>query len=133
MFENLLEYLQVIRNGETPLVHPDSGWLGKLRGLIRCKDAGTSETTPPAQAESCNIETRLALFPESNSKRLAEVESLLHSNKVHMVMNEVKDRELVMDRRERDHEVWGGMFNNEYLRQGTLDLFDVQACFDDAW
>ena len=48
-------------------------------------------------------------------------------------MNEVKDRELIMDRRERDREVWGGMFNNEYLRQGALDLFDVQACFDDTW
>ena len=25
------------------------------------------------------------------------------------------------------------MFTNEYLSQGALDLFDVQACFDDAW
>ena len=133
MFGNLCDYIKVVQAGKTPDRHPDQQWLEKLWGLSRRGGASTSETAPVARAESSDFEARFTKFKESNSKRLAKVESLLRSNKVHMVMNEVKDRELVMDRRERDREVRGGRFSNEYQRQNALDLFDIQTVFDDTW
>ena len=105
MFGNLLEYIRVVRAGETPSRHPDQKWLEKLWGLSRERSAGTSETAPVPKPEGRDFEARLAKLEESNSKRLDQVESTLRSNKVHMVLNEVKDCELVKDRRERDREV----------------------------
>ena len=133
MFGNLCDYIKVVRAGETPDRHPDQKWLEKLWGLSRGGSAGTSETAPAAKPESSDFEARLAKLEESNSKRLDQVESTLRSNKVHMVLNEVKDRDLVKDRRERDREIRAGMFSNEYQRQNALDLFDVQTVFDDTW
>ena len=95
MFGNLLDYIKVVRNGETPSRHPDDHWLDKLRGLFRSKCAGTSKTAPVAKAGSGDFEARFAKFEESSSKRLAKVESLLRNNQVHMVMNEVKGKEIM--------------------------------------
>jgi len=133
MFGNLLEYIRAVRAGETPSQHPSHAWLEKLWGLSKERSAGTSETAPATEPERGDSETRLARLEESNAKRLDQVESSLRSSKVHMVLNEVKDRELVKNRRERDREIRAGMFSNEYQRQNALDLFDVQTVFDDTW
>ena len=109
----------------------DPVWLERFNSVLALQQSGHGNL-PSASAQTSSVEVvRAEILNATTNERLAEVEETLKNFRFARVMDEVSNRTLQLERRERDKGIRIGMFKTEQAKQHAADLFDTQACLDD--
>ena len=126
----LSQFGSAVQRGEQTNLS-DPVWLERFNSVLALQQSGHGNP-PPASAQTSSMEVVGAeMLNATTNERLTKVEGTLKIFHFARVMDEVSNRTLQLERRERDKGIRIGMFNTEQVKQHAADLFDTQACLDD--
>ena len=132
MAELLCQYNAAVQRGEQPDNQPNPAWLSKFNRLLALHKSGPGSGPSSTQTSSQEaVGAQLAGYNAATNERLGGIEETLKSLHFHRVLDEVANRQLQLERREREKGIRITLFGNEQVKQHASDLFDTQVCVDD--